>query len=605
MGLLEKNFDFTKEETIELDRKKRKFQKDTKSLQNLWRKILKYETLGRLYTLKDQAEDEKKAFEEEKKDKKKGKKKKVSSKEKEDEKPLWTLSEAELLKKSREELKKDYKKYFARIRKEKRKDLLDRFYNSILKIYDPHTSYLIPDNHEDFNIRISGKLEGIGALLSEDGAYIKVQRVIPGSPSYKQGELEAEDKITMVGQGDEKAVSIVGMDIQDAVKLIRGPKGSTVKLTVKKPDGSSKVIPIIRDVVEIEETYAKSSVLELKGSDKKIGYIYLPSFYRDFSNPNGRNCSEDTRKAIKSLKKKGIDGLILDLRNNGGGALEDARQISGLFIKEGPIVQVRSSTGEKEVLRDNDSSIEFEKPLIVLVNRYSASASEIVAAALQDYKRAIIIGGEHTHGKGTVQAVLDLDRNSYSQVLSADDRPSLGALKLTIQKFYRVNGISTQKLGVTPDIILPDQFAHLESGERYLDYALAAGRIEAVPHRKLSENSSAIRKLRTESTKRVKKSDRFKVLGEKITWLKERKDKQLKSINLNSYNKEREELKKASDKFDDDKENENILVSSVKKSKGDVEKDKFEEFKKSLRKDTYLEEILHIMNDYIQLETKS
>src|SRR5690606_31588976 len=261
------------------------------------------------------------------------------------------------------------------------------------------------------------------------------------------------------------------------VKLIRGKKGTEVRLTIKKPNGLVKVVPIVRDVVEIEESYVKGTVLELSPLKTKIGYINIPKFYRDFNDRNGRNVTDDTRKEIERLNKLGVDGLIVDLRNNGGGALEDARMISGLFIEKGPIVQVRANTGTPDILVDNDPKIDFQKPVVVLINRFSASASEIVAAALQDYERAVIVGGEFSHGKGTVQAVVDLD--GYVSPMAKSYSP-LGALKITIQKFYRVNGSSTQYKGVTPDIILPDQFSHLESGEKFLDYSIPWGEVKAV-----------------------------------------------------------------------------------------------------------------------------
>jgi len=318
--------------------------------------------------------------------------------------------------------------------------------------------------------------------LREEDGYIKVVSIIPGSASARQGKLEAEDSILEVAQKDGDPVEITDMRLRDAVRLIRGPKGTEVRLTVKKPDGVKVVISLIRDVVQIEETFVKSVLLDAPAGGK-IGYIMIPSFYRDFEGTkNGnkaRNCTEDTRKAIEDLKKTGINGLILDLRNNGGGSLVDAVDTAGLFIKSGPIVQVKNSSGAQRILNDEDSEIVYDGPLVVLVNQFSASASEIVAAALQDYGRAVIIGGRHTHGKGTVQTLVDMNENIPTLHLRSYD--DLGALKVTIQKFYRVTGGSTQYKGVESDIVLPSLFQYLKSGEQYIDYSLPWDQVDPVP----------------------------------------------------------------------------------------------------------------------------
>jgi len=391
--LLKKPLNYTKKDSLETDPKKRSFLKTEKDLYAHWERLMKYEVLGRIVDLREEqnglATDDK------------GKKKKPKTEKK--------LSEKEIEKEARDKVAKSYKKIFSRLANEKRSDKLDKFYNSVTKVFDPHTNYLVPEEKEDFDIDMSGKLEGIGAILREENSYIKVERIVPGSASWKTKELEAEDIILKVGQGKDEPVDVVDMSLRDAVKLIRGKKGTEVRLTIKKPNGLIKVVPIVRDVVEIEESYAKGVLLELAPNKTKIGYITIPKFYRDFNDRNGRNVTDDTRKEIERLNKEGAEGLILDLRNNGGGALEDARMISGLFIEKGPIVQVKAHTGAVDVLADTDPKIDFKKPVVVLINRFSASASEIVAAALQDYDRAVIVGGEFSHGKGTVQAVVDLD----------------------------------------------------------------------------------------------------------------------------------------------------------------------------------------------------
>lgn len=546
---LKEPFDLNKEEFIETDSDKREFKESMDELKDFWRKLLKYDVLNRYAELEDEQNG---VVSEE--DKKK-KKKKVAKKEKKKK-----LSPKELEAEARKKVAKSYERIFKRLNREKRIDWLDRFYNSITKVFDPHTNYLPPEEKEDFDIDMSGKLEGIGALLREDVSYIKVERIIPGSASWKGKELEAEDVILKVAQGEKEPVDIVDMPLRDAVKLIRGKKGTEVRLTVKKPSGMTKVISIVRDVVEIEESYAKSAIINFKDEKQKFGYIFVPKFYRDFQNRNGRNCTDDVRAEIQKLKKSNIEGLILDLRNNGGGALDDARMMSGLFIKEGPIVQVKDHRGDIDILADTDDSVEFDKPLIVLLNRFSASASEIVAAALQDYGRAVIVGGEHSHGKGTVQAVMDL--NAY---LSPVIRPStsLGALKITIQQFFRINGSSTQYKGVTPDIVLPDQFSYMESGEKYLDYSLPWAKLDEVDYKAWDKYKYDISSLRDKSESRVAKSAKFKKVKDSVAFYKARKDESKRELTLKGFEKERKFLKDKVEEFKQTDINEKVEVTGT------------------------------------------
>ncbi len=577
---LSKPLDYNKKETIQTDTKKRKFSKTITELRTHWGKLMKLEVMGRIADLKDEqngvAEDEK------------GKKKA---------KPEKKLTDVEIEKQSREKVLKSYTKIFLRLKSEKRSDKLDKFYNSITKVFDPHTNYLVPEDKEDFDIDMSGKLEGIGAILREDGSYIKVERIVPGSASWKTKELEAEDIILKVGQGKDEPVDVVDMSLRDAVKLIRGKKDTEVRLTVKKPNGLIKVVPIVRDVVEIEESYVKGTVLELAPTNTKIGYINIPKFYRDFNDRNGRNCTDDTRKEIQKLNKEGIEGLILDLRNNGGGALEDARMISGLFIDKGPIVQVKASTGSVEVLEDKDSAVEFKKPVVVLINRFSASASEIVAAALQDYGRAIIVGGEFSHGKGTVQAVVDLD--GYISPMAKAYSP-LGALKITIQMFYRINGSSTQYKGVTPDIILPDQFSHLETGEKFLDYSIPWGSVKAVPYKKWDEYKYDLKGLNKLSKARVEKSEKFKHIKDSMKWYTEQKNNTVRSLLVTDFEKQRQEIKAKTDIFKKEEENKNLMVKDMGDSSDKAAKEKYEEYAKNLRKDAVIDESILILEDVLK-----
>jgi carboxyl-terminal processing protease len=582
--LLNKPIDYSSKETIETDPKKRHFPANEKELYAHWSKLMKYEVMSRIVDTKEEqnglATDDK------------GNKKKPTSDKK--------LSDVEIEKDARAKVLKSYKKIFARLVNEKYSDKLDKFYNSITKVFDPHTNYLVPEEKEDFDIDMSGKLEGIGAILREDNSYIKVEKIVPGSASWKTKEVEAEDIILKVGQGREEPVDVVDMSLRDAVKLIRGKKGTEVRLTLKKPNGLIKVVPITRDVVEIDESYVKGTVLELTTNKTKIGYINIPKFYRDFNDRAGRNVTDDTRKEIVRLNKEGVEGIIVDLRNNGGGALEDARMISGLFIEKGPIVQVKAHTGAVDILADTDATIDFQKPTIVLINRFSASASEIVAAALQDYGRALIVGGEFSHGKGTVQAVVDLD--GYVSPMAKSYSP-LGALKITIQKFYRVNGSSTQYKGVTPDIILPDQFSHLESGEKFLDYSIPWGEVKPVKFDKW-KNKLDIKALRASSVARVKKNQKFAHILESMKWFKEQKARTKRSLSLVDFEKERKEIREKTDIFKKELENQDLLVKDLSGNKEKAFQEKFEDFAKTMRKDAVIEESVHIMDDMLKMEKK-
>ncbi len=581
-NLLKKPLNYDEKDKFQTDPEKRDFASSKKELERRWVRILKFDIVNQYLDLLDEQNGEGP----DKKDKKKEKKK------------VKKLSDKELEKKAREKVAKRYDKIFKRLAEEKNNEKLDKFYNSITKVFDPHTQYLIPEDKEDFDIDMSGKLTGIGALLREEGSYIKVERIIPGSASWRGKELEAEDIILAVGQSEEDPVDIVDMSIREAVKLIRGPIGTVVKLTVKKPSGAVQVIAITRDEVVIEESYVKGTVLGHKDLDLKVGYIKVPKFYRDFEDDKGRNSSDDVKAALQDLakKEKNLAGVVLDLRNNGGGALKDATLMSGLFIKKGPVVQVVSSDGSKEIKADTDGKVYFDKPLIVLVNRFSASASEIVAAAMQDYERALIVGSsEQTHGKGTVQAVLPLD--NYAGPVGKVYSP-LGALKITIQMFFRVTGGSTQFKGVHPDIVLPDRYAYLESGEKSLDFAIPYQSTEPAAHAKW-KNKFDVEKLKKNSSKRVAKSEKFKKIKESVEWYNERKEETERSLRLADVKAYRKEAKKKSEEFELEKENEKIVVTPLKKAKNDASKETQKEFTKELRVDPVIEETLYIMKDMI------
>lgn len=603
-----KDFDLTKKESLELDPEKRNYSANEKELKDLWRKLFKQATLSRYLVLKDEQDEEFSPKKDSEKDVKKSKEKEKAK----NDKPLKKLTDKELREKALTSVNEKYEKFFSRLLKEDHDDNLDKFFNSISSVFDPHTNYLPPKRKEDFDIDISGSLEGIGAVLQEEGSYIKVVSIVPGGAAWRQKDLAVDDVILRVKQKDSgEEVDLVDMRVDDAVRYIRGKKGSTVVLTVKKVDGSRKNIPIERDVIQIGASFAKSTVITHDKLKLKVGYINVPKFYRDFEG-QGRNCTDDVKKELIRLKKEKVDGVILDLRNNGGGALEDARQMSGLFIKEGPIVQIRNHTGEVDVLTDTDPSVTYDGPLIVMINRFSASASEILAGALQDYKRAVIVGGEFTHGKGTVQAVLNLNQGPLTKLLGGE----LGALKVTIQKFYRITGASTQRKGITPDIALPDPFGHSKTRELDLENSLPWDRIAEKKFNVWNGAYADLKILKERSEIRVKKDERFQKTTEMVDYLIKRRDDTKVSLNLAKNLEEDIETKKMNEKFKIEKESMSMNISHFEESLKESEnyrkedeakwKEDFiarkDDWLKKIRLDSMLEESMFIINDMYDME---
>ncbi len=523
-AIMDQGFDPNRKEYLETDPEKIHYAKDTRELRDRWRRILKLQVLDTYLGLVDA------------RNKKKEKKGAAGNRPPADrgiDKGLWQEAVAKVRKRNHQ--------YLHRLLQVTRQEYYNRYFDAVARAFDPHTDYMAPTSKEDFDIHMSGSLEGIGALLREEDGHIKVVRIIPGSAAARQGQLQAEDTILAVAEKGGEPVDISDMRIRDAVSYIRGPKGTEVRLTVQKPDGTRMVIPIIRDVVQIEETYVKSAVLRTPDNEK-VGYLRIPSFYRDF-NGKGRNVTDDTRAALVRLEKKGIQGLILDLRNNGGGALTDAVNISGLFLPGGPVVQVKNTQGMIRVLEDEDPAVVYGGPLIVLVNQFSASASEILAAALQDYGRALIIGGEHTHGKGTVQALMDLNRNL--PLLHLKKYADLGALKVTIQKFYRINGGSTQYKGVEPDIVVPSMLDYLKSGEKYMDNSLPWDQVQNVGYQRWQGPHFDIEKARRLARQWVAASKRFQVIRDELAKAKKRSEQTRLADFLAGMRQEKKELAKA------------------------------------------------------------
>ena len=579
------NFDVRKKESYETDPEKTDFALDLAELKERWRKILKAQVISQYLDLE---EEQVKPKDKDKAEKDKSDKKK---------------SETELWQEALSKVSKRNKTFFQRLRQENLQDHYDRFFNCVTRAFDPHTNYIPPAGKEQFDISMRGSLEGIGALLREDDGFIKVIRIIPGSASARQGTLKAEDIILQVAQEGEEPVDITDMRLRDAVRLIRGPKGKAVALTVKKIDGATQVIKIIRDVVQIEETFVKSTIIESAGG-RKTGYIYIPSFYRDFegirNGSKGRNSTDDTLKEIVELKKANVDGIVLDLRDDGGGALVDAVDIAGLFIKSGPVVQVKNSFGDKKILSDTDEKVDYNGPLVVLVNKFSASASEIVAAALQDYRRAIVVGGKHTHGKGTVQTIIDLNENIPLLHMSKYD--DLGALKVMIQKFYRVNGSSTQYKGVEPDIFLPNLFEHIKSGERYLDYSLPWDSIEPVVFTPWSEKAFDLETLRRLSRERGEKDEGLKTIAQEAVKAAYRAEHSAMPIDLEDMRNQRLEARQMREKIGThyrkyrEEQNEDGEFEESEDEKGDPK----EIWLKNVKEDPYIREAVNIVDDILR-----
>ncbi|RSK42483.1 carboxy terminal-processing peptidase [Hymenobacter perfusus] len=531
--ILAQPFDFTTEEIFETEPDKATFAANAAAQREEWRKFLKYQTLVRVSEMMDEQTK--------KKDKPLASTNVTPSATTTSE-PTRTPAQMEV--EARKRVLKYFDDYFKDLSQTDASDRLATYANVIANTYDPHTEYFAPRDKDNFDIAMTGRFEGIGATLQEKDGQIKVADIVPGSASYRQGELKAGDAIIRVAQGAEEPVSVEGWRLDKAIVLIRGKKGTQVRLTVRKPDNSTKVIPIVRDVVVIEETYAQSATINENG--KKLGYIKLPNFYADFNDNGGRSSAADVKKELEKLKQENVQGVVLDLRFNGGGSLQDAVEMAGLFIDSGPVVQVRGGQGAATILNDRDPRVQFGGPLVILVNKYSASASEILAAAIQDYKRGVIMGSASTYGKGTVQRIFDLDDAMPAEFNAI--KP-FGSLKLTTQKFYRINGGSTQFKGVIPDIILPDAYSYLDQGEKETDYPLKWDEITPAKYRSWN-GAPAIDKLRQASTARVNASPSFKQLSDMVQRMVKRKDDTKVSLKLTNYRTEQTQAKTESDKYE-------------------------------------------------------
>ncbi|MDA8547149.1 carboxy terminal-processing peptidase [Flavobacteriaceae bacterium] len=565
--ILEVPFNFQINEEINLDYENLEYASSSDELKKIWRKRLKLSALDG-YASKKEIKDKEEV-----------------------------ISEEEIEKESRTAISQNLKDFFQFNDELERSDWFSIYLNSIVTQFDPHTSYLAPQAKEVFDQNISGKFQGIGARLFKRNQQVEISEIIIGGPVWRDNLLNVGDIIIAVAQSaEEEPTEISLMKLTDATDLIKGEKGTNVFLTVKRVDGGIEQIEITRDIVELEETYAKSSII--KDDSNVYGLINLPRFYVDFDDYGERNAASDIKKEILELKNKNINGLILDLRNNGGGSLKTVVDITGFFIEKGPVVQVKSIGGRKEILKDNDPSIIWDGPLVILVNEFSASASEILAAALQDYNRAIILGSKQTYGKGTVQNVVDLNN-----VISGNTYGDLGSLKITTDKFYRVNGGSTQLEGVKSDLIFPNRYSYIDIGEKDLENPLSWDKIDPARYDnsvKVFNYSQAI----SNSKERIGKNKYFSIIDQHAKLIKSKQDDKTISLDYNSYKEDQEEYKLQNDKLKVIEEfnspylfewNDNNL--NTNSSYNDDMKEKRDRWIESLQKDIYVDEAMNLLKD--------
>ncbi len=570
-AILKKPFNYKKDEIIDLDYKKIAYASSEKELLNFWRKQLKLQTIDRI--------QEQENLDEEKFKKDKSYKKRSFS---------------VLEKKARAEVMTSMENLYIRIDELEHRDWFSTFLNSIVAAFGPHTTYMPPNIKESFDQDMSGKLEGIGARLQKKGIYTHIVELVSGGPAWKQGELEEGDIILKVAQENKEPLDIVGMRLDDAIKFIKGPKDTKVLLTVKKKiDGTIQVITITRDIVQLDETFVKSSVVEKDG--KKYGVIDLPKFYINFDDRNFRDSAKDMEKEIERLKEENVEGLLIDLRNNGGGSLDTAIKIAGLFVDKGPVVQIKYRNEAPIVREDIDPKIQWTGSLVLLVNELSASASEIFAAAMQDYNRAVILGGNQTYGKGTVQNILPINKfyPNYDQ--------DLGYLKMTIQKFYRINGGSTQVEGVYSDIAMPTRFSYMKYGERDLEGALPWDKVPQASYTQVNSYSN-FSDVVTTSIERINKDPKFQLIDEYAKWLKKEQDDSSYSLNYKQYQKELKQREDFAKKFKSVFKYQSGLAFNspsyeIPLFKENIDlKEKRNAWHKNLSKDLYISEALNVLS---------
>tara|TARA_B100001093_G_scaffold516825_1_gene596609 strand:- start:115 stop:2214 length:2100 start_codon:yes stop_codon:yes gene_type:complete len=575
--IFDNNFDFTDNEYIDLDSDSIPFSTNKNQLYERWRKQIKYSILD-IITQKNSSD---------------------------------AIDDNQIKIDAISTAKKNTSDFFNYANEIDRDDWFSVFLNSFVGQFDPHTFYFKPDDKEKFDVSISGNFDGIGARLSREDGNVKIVDIIIGGPVWKGKLLDVGDVILAVGQEDQEPISIFGMKLDESIKLIKGPAGTIVTLTVKKIDGQIKDVKIKRDVVELEETFAKSTLISK--NSKNYGYISLPKFYADFDNYKNRNSANDVKNEIIKLKNNGIKGLILDLRNNGGGSLQTVVEMTGLFIEKGPVVQVKSIGNRKKILYDRDAQVYWNGPLVVLINEMSASASEIISAALQDYNRAIIIGSEKSFGKGTVQNIVDLNR-----FISNSDY-DMGAIKVTTDIFYRINGESVQLEGVESDIVIPDSYMYLFNGERDEKNPLKWDKIGPATYTKWNKYDDKFKYATDQMNKKLNQNNIINDIYERANWIKSQQNISNIPLNLVKYKKYQKDQKIKASQFDKISSYENQLSFNfleTEKTFIKANKELFEarlKWHKNLSKDIFIDQAVNtldlidssIKTNYILAENKT
>lgn len=573
--VLTKPFDFTKNESLQTDGDKRNYPASEADRYDYSRKRIKYLVLGRFVDLQDERERNKK--------------------------DSAYKADSTLQREAIKIVSRQMDRYFETLKNHNTTDdMFSTFVNAITSTMDPHTTYMAPIDKRSFDEMLSGTFYGIGAQLKDEDGKIKVASLITGMPAWKSGEIQPEDEVIKVGEGAAVPVDVTGYILTDAVKLIRGEKrGSEVRLTLKKVDGSIKVVSLLRDKISLEDTYARSAIIN---GVHKIGYIYLPEFYADFNDPNARRSATDVAIEVEKLKAEHVDGIVIDLRGNGGGSLTDVVDMVGLFIKDGPVVQVKGRDEKASILNDRDKQVLYTGPLAVMVDELSASASEIFAAAIQDYQRGIVIGSSSTYGKGTVQRSISLDPQAENSLFN---RPSegLGDIKLTFRKFYRINGGATQLHGVVPDIIIPDRFENAKFREKDNPDALGWDEIPKASYT-LWDPGYSFSSIVTQAKSQVSQNLNFKGIREIVSLLDKYRNEEV-PLNIVEYRAMQEKIKEASKKLDQySKLSSGLSVKTIAKDSlqigSDTAKIKAQkQFFKSIGSDIYIDETVKVIDRII------
>ncbi len=576
---LARPFDFSKDETLEKDADKLSAPASIAERNDRWRKQLKYLVLDRYVSLQEEREKNK------------------------SKKDFVVKPDSTLEREARDLIRKQMDRYYTtKMNRETEDANFSVFINAITGIMDPHTDYFPPIDLRTFKESMKGSFYGIGALLKEDDGKIKIASLVSGGPAWKSGELKENDEILKVAQGAEEPVDVTGYGVQDAVKIIRGSeKGSEVRLTVKHIDGSIKVITLKRDDIKLEDTFVKSAILN---GEHKIGYIYLPDFYADFDKANGPRSGEDIGKEIKKLKAENVDGILIDLRGNGGGSLYDVIQAVGYFVGNGPVVQVKGRGDKVQVLPDNNKGILYTGPLAVLVDETSASASEIFAAAIQDYKRGIIIGSTSTYGKGSVQRNIALNPERENSIFGSSNSEDLGTVKLTLQKFYRISGGSNQLKGVIPDVVIPDRLEFVKFREKDNPYSLKWDEIKKADY-KTWMDPIAEKSIVNAANEEVNKNPTFNKIKSEVDWLGKNANRSY-SLNYEKFKQNQKQLKEVYKKIEDlyklpapmQVHNLAADTSSINTAQDKIEKNKV--WLKAVGSDIYIDESTRVLNRMIQ-----